>query len=95
MPDVTNPTNPPVKAARKSQTSDAPTTPRVRRPANPRIVAARKRLTLEISVIHQEDASARQLRVILLKRLPKMVDGDRQKLFEHLAQTQTPPLPLK
>ena len=68
--------------------------PRAERTIHPRIQAANARRNAEVANIRKEDASARMLRVIIEKRVPKMVEADRRTLVAFVAETLEPELPL-
>ena len=68
--------------------------PRAERNIHPRIQAANDKRNAEVANIRKEDASARMLRVILEKRVPKMVEADRRKLVADVSKTLEPELPL-
>jgi len=68
--------------------------PRAERTIHPRIKEANDKRNAEVANIRKEDASARMLRVILEKRVPKMVEADRRKLVADVSKTLEPELPL-
>ena len=91
-PETATPPKPPTpaKAPRKRKAKS----PRAERTIDPRIQAANDKRNAEVANIRKEDASARMLRVIIEKRVPKMVESDRRKLVALVAETLEPELPL-
>ena len=83
-------TTAPAKISRKRKAKS----PRAERTIHPRIQAANDRRNAEVANIRKEDASARMLRVIIEKRVPKMVEADRRTLVALVAETLEPELPL-
>ena len=97
------PTTPPAakpRRTRKPETKPAttppatkPATKRTRKPTDPRILVINEKAALDRAVVKAEDASARQLRVIREKRLPKLTPQHRHELYLDLCKTETPSFP--
>lgn len=70
------------------------TTPRAPKTIDPAITQLRIEYRQKVAVAIQSRNSARILKTIIEKRIPKMIQAHRQDLFDALAKSVTPPLDL-